>query len=329
VFVGGVTVSNATLHNRDEISRLGVMRGDTVIVRRAGDVIPQVVSVILTERPDDATAIEFPTRCPVCDSPLEQAEGEAVIRCSGGLVCAAQRKQSIKHFASRRAMDIEGLGDKLVDQLVDEKLIHTVADLYRLTAEQLAGLERMGDKSAQNLVAALEKSKQTTLPRFIYALGIREVGEATALNLARHFGTWESLAAATVDALVEVEDVGPVVAEHLRKFLDNADNLAVVDALCESGVSWEDMTPEAGAALPLDGQTWVVTGSLDSMSRDGAKKRLQSLGARVAGSVSGKTHCVVAGPGAGSKLTKAEELGIEVIDEAAFLALLAEYGASP
>lgn len=328
VFVGGVTVSNATLHNRDEIARLGVMRGDTVIVRRAGDVIPQVVSVILEERPADAEAIRFPETCPVCESPLEQIEGEAVTRCSGGLICEAQRKQSIKHFASRRAMDIEGLGDKLVEQLVDEALVHNVADLYRLTGEQLAALERMGAKSAQNLIAALEKSKQTTLPRFIYALGIREVGEATARNLAQHFGSWEKLVAASEAALLEVDDVGPVVADHLRQFLDNPDNLAVVDALRECGVRWEEMTAEA-AERPLAGETWVVTGSLDSMSRDGAKEVLQSLGAKVAGSVSRKTACVVAGPGAGSKLSKARELGIEVIDEDAFLALLSRHGANP
>ena len=225
-------------------------------------------------------------------------------------------------------MDIEGLGDKLVEQLVDETLVHTVADLYHLTAEQLAALERMGEKSARNLVSALEKSKQTTLPRFIYALGIREVGEATARNLAQHFGSWEDLVAASEAALLEVDDVGPVVADHLRQFFDNPDNLAVVDALRECGVRWDDITREA-AELPLAGQTWVVTGSLDSMSRDGARDALQSLGARVAGSVSNKTACVVAGPGAGSKLSKARELGIEVIDEDAFLALLSRHGAIP
>lgn len=329
VFVGGVTVSNATLHNRDEIERLGVMRGDSVIVRRAGDVIPQVVSVIAAERPTDAERIEFPTSCPVCGSPLEQEEGEAVIRCSGGWVCEAQRKESIKHFASRRAMDVDGLGDKLVEQLVDEGLVDNVSDLYRISAEQLAALERMGDKSAQKLVAALDRSKQTTLPRFIFALGIREVGEATALNLARHFGSWESLVAASEDALLQVDDVGPVVADHLRQFMDKPDNLKVVETLRECGVHWKDMTPEPGAAQALAGETWVVTGTLDSMSRDGAKEALQSLGARVAGSVSKKTRCVVAGPGAGSKLTKAEDLGIEVIDEEGFLALLDSHGLKP
>ena len=329
VFVGGVTVSNATLHNRDEIERLGVMQGDTVIVRRAGDVIPQVVSVILAERPADAVAVEFPEACPVCGSPLEQEEGEAVIRCSGGLVCQAQRKQSIKHFASRRAMDIEGLGDKLVDQLVDESLIETVADLFRLDVDTLAALERMGQKSAENLVAAIEASRNTTLPRFIFGLGIREVGEATAGNLARHFGTWEALEAADEDTLLSVDDVGPVVADHIRQFMDNDDNMAVVSALRSAGVGWEDVVREEGADLPLAGETWVVTGTLESMSRDVAKEHLQSLGAKVAGSVSGKTSRVVAGPGAGSKLAKAEQLGVEVIDEAALLALLAEQGVIP
>ncbi|MEE4659143.1 MAG: NAD-dependent DNA ligase LigA [Halieaceae bacterium] len=329
VFVGGVTVSNATLHNRDEIARLGVMKGDSVIVRRAGDVIPQVVSVILEQRPDDASPIRFPTHCPVCDSPLEFIEGEVVVRCSGGLVCAAQRKQSIKHFASRRAMDIEGLGDKLVDQLVDEDLVHSAADLYTLTVEQLAGLERMAEKSAANLRRALDDSKQTTLPRFIYSLGIREVGEATALNLARHFGDLDALIAADEEALLEVDDVGPVVADYVRQFLDAPQNIEVINALIDHGVTWPAVEAEAAGAKPLEGETWVVTGTLDSMSRDEAKGRLQNLGAKVAGSVSKNTDCVVAGPGAGSKLAKAESLGIKVIDEEALLALLAENGESP
>jgi DNA ligase (NAD+) len=226
-------------------------------------------------------------------------------------------------------MDVEGLGDKLVEQLVDEGLIDNVADLYRLSAEQLASLERMGKKSADNLVAALDKSRHTTLPRFIFALGIREVGEATALNLARHFGNWESLVAAGEEALLQVDDVGPVVADHLRQFVDNPDNLAVVAALRDCGVHWDDMTPDPGEGLPLDGETWVVTGTLDSMSRDGAKALLQALGAKVAGSVSKKTHCVVAGPGAGSKLTRAQELGIDVIDEEGLLALLESHGVEP
>ena len=329
VFVGGVTVSNATLHNRDEIDRLGVMKGDTVIVRRAGDVIPQVVSVILPERPDDAEQIRFPEHCPVCDSPLEHIEGEAVVRCSGGLVCQAQRKQSLKHFASRRAMDIDGLGDKLVEQLVDEGLVHNAADLYQLSADTLAGLERMGQKSAENLVAALEKSKHTSLQRFIFALGIREVGEATALNLATHFGSLDKVIAADEEALLEVPDVGPIVADHIRQFLDAEQNLDVIRQLIDAGVHWDEVVPVAAEELPLAGETWVVTGTLEALTRDGAREALQRLGARVAGSVSNKTRCVVAGPGAGSKLTKAQELGVEVIDEDAFLALLRQHGVEP
>ncbi|MDJ0877627.1 MAG: NAD-dependent DNA ligase LigA [Halieaceae bacterium] len=326
VFVGGVTVSNATLHNRDEIERLGVKKGDTVIVRRAGDVIPQVVSVIESERPGDAQAIRFPDHCPVCDSPVERIEGEAVIRCTGGLVCQAQRKQSLKHFASRRAMDVDGLGDKLVDQLVDEGLVENAADLYRLSVEQLAGLERMAEKSARNLVDALETSKQTSLARFIFALGIREVGEATALNLANHFGDLPPIIAASEEQLLAVDDVGPIVADHIRQFLDAEQNLEVIDALVTAGVAWEKVEVADAAELPLAGQTWVVTGTLEATSRDGAKQALQQLGAKVAGSVSKKTSCVVAGPGAGSKLSKAEELGVEVIDEQAFLALLDKHG---
>jgi DNA ligase (NAD+) len=326
VFVGGVTVSNATLHNRDEIERLDVRPGDTVIVRRAGDVIPQVVSVIAERRQPGARPILFPGQCPVCGSPLEREEDEAVTRCTGGLVCAAQRKESIKHFASRRAMDIEGLGDKLVEQLVDEGLIEGVADLYELTVPQLAALERMGEKSAANLVAALDRSRQTTLPRFIFSLGIREVGEATALNLARHFGNWEALVEASEESLLEVPDVGPVVADHLRQFLDSSASLEVVARLRQAGVSWDDLEVVAEDEQPLAGQTWVVTGTLDSMSRDVARNLLQQLGARVAGSVSKKTSCVVAGPGAGSKLARATELGVEVIDEEALLKLLSAAG---
>jgi DNA ligase (NAD+) len=325
VFVGGVTVSNATLHNRDEIERLQVMIGDTVIVRRAGDVIPKVVSVVAAQRPGDARAVLFPQACPVCGSPLEQEEGEAIIRCSGGLVCAAQQKEAIKHFASRRAMDIEGLGDKLVEQLVDESLILSVADLYRLEAGQLAGLERMGPKSAENLVAALARSRDTSLPRFIFALGIREVGEATALSLAGHFGSWEALVEAGEEKLLAVEDVGPVVADHLRQFFDSSESMAVVGALREAGVGWPDMEVQAEAS-PLAGETWVVTGSLDAMSRDGAKDQLRGLGAKVAGTVSAKTTCVVAGPGAGSKLARALELEVKVINEEDFLDMLKSHG---
>jgi DNA ligase (NAD+) len=327
VFVGGVTVSNATLHNSDEIERLGLRLGDTVIVRRAGDVIPQVVAVVMERRPPDARPIEFPRRCPVCGSQVERAQDEAVLRCMGGLVCAAQQKAAIRHFASRRAMDIEGLGDKLVEQLVDEGLVTSVAGLYHLRREQLLALERMGEKSADNLLDALERSKRTSLPRFIFALGIREVGEATALALARHFGNWEDLAAASEQQLLGVSDVGPVVADHLRQFFDSASSMAVVAELRSAGVSWPDIAVDL-SALPLAGQTWVVTGKLEALDRDEARARLQALGAKVAGSVSAKTTCVVAGPGAGSKLGRAQELGVEVIDEAAFLALLASHGAT-
>lgn len=328
VFVGGVTVSNATLHNSDEIERLGVQIGDSVIVRRAGDVIPQVVSVVMDRRPGDARPVVFPDACPVCDSAVERAEDEAVVRCMGGLVCAAQRKAAIKHFASRRAMDIEGLGDKLVEQLVDEGLLESVAGLYQLPREALLELERMGEKSADNLLAALDSSKETTLARFIFALGIREVGEATALSLARHFGSWEALSAATEEQLLEVEDVGPVVADHLVQFFDSPSSMGVVSAMREAGVRWPDETPREQAELPLAGQTWVVTGKLEVMGRSEAKNYLQELGAKVAGSVSAKTHCVVAGPGAGSKLQRARELNVDVIDEESFINLLRQHGVS-
>lgn len=329
VFVGGVTVSNATLHNADEIARLGVRTGDMVIVRRAGDVIPQVVSVVQERRPEDAGEVRFPSQCPVCGSPLEREEGEAVIRCMGGLVCAAQQKAAIKHFASRRAMDVDGLGDKLVEQLVDEGLVKNVAGLYQLQQEQLMGLERMGEKSAAKLLAALEHSKSTSLQRFIFSLGIREVGEATALSLARHFGNWESLVGASEEQLLAVDDVGPVVADHLRQFFDSSTSMAVAEALRAAGVSWPDVEVAQQEQQPLSGQTWVVTGKLEVMGRNDAKAHLQNLGAKVAGSVSAKTHCVVAGPGAGSKLAKAAELGIEVIDEEIFVALLQSHGINP
>jgi len=326
VFVGGATVSNATLHNADEIERLGLRLGDTVIVRRAGDVIPQVVSVVLEKRPPNARPIAFPERCPVCGSTVEREGDEAVLRCLGGLVCPAQQKAAIRHFASRRAMDIDGLGDKLIDQLVERGLVENVAGLYRLDREQLAGLERMGERSADNLLAALERSRETTLPRFIFALGIREVGEATALNLARHFGSWEALAGASEEELLAVEDVGPVVAAHLRQFFESESSLAVVDRLRAAGVHWDNLQKAPADDAPLAGQTWVVTGKLETMGRDEAKAALQALGAKVAGSVSARTDCVVAGPGAGSKLARATELGVEVIDEDAFLRLLARHG---
>lgn len=325
VFVGGVTVSNATLHNRDEIERLGVRIGDTVIIRRAGDVIPQVVSVVASKRPDDAQTIEFPLQCPVCQSPVVAKEGESAYRCTGGIVCEAQRKEAIKHFASRNAMDIDGLGDKIVEQLVDEGLIHSVADLYRLQKHQLVALERMGEKSAENLLSSLENSKKTRLARFIFALGIREVGQATARNLALHFGSLQAIREASVEQLLEVKDIGPVVAAFILDFFSQEQNNQVIDALIANGVQWQESAPMAQAELPLQGKVFVLTGSLESMSRDQGKEKLQRLGAQVAGSVSSKTNYVVAGPGAGSKLAKAQSLGVEVLDETAFLALLHEY----
>lgn len=326
VFVGGVTVSNATLHNQDEINRLGVEIGDTVIVRRAGDVIPQVAAVVKSRRPSNTRPIIFPTQCPVCGSPVETVPGEAVARCTGGLICEAQRKEAIRHFASRKAMDIDGLGDKLVEQLVDHKLIESVADIYALDAERLEKLERMGKKSAEKLVKAIEASKSTTLARFLYALGIREVGETTARNLAREFGGLSALMEADQARLQQVKDVGPVVAHFVEEFFQQRENREIIESLQRAGVHWEEFTPERGSE-PLSGFTYVITGSLESMSRDEAKERLQDLGAKVSGSVSGKTHALIAGPGGGSKLKKAEQLGVRIINEAEFLALLDEVGA--
>ena len=329
VFVGGVTVSNATLHNADEAQRKDVRVGDTVIVRRAGDVIPEVVSVVLSKRPDGAIAFVMPPHCPICGSDVIKPEGEAVARCSGGLYCAAQRKETIKHFASRRAMDIEGLGDKLVEQLVeqlvDSEMIRDPADLYSLRQEQLAAMERMGDKSAANIIAALNKSKTTTLPRFLFALGIREVGEATAQALANKFLTLEALMSASEGQLQQAPDVGPVVAAHLHAFFSQSHNRELIDKLIKAGVKWPVVEMSPAAAQPLAGQTVVLTGSMESLTRDKAKERLQLLGAKVAGSVSKKTSFVVAGTEAGSKLAKAEELGIEVLDEMTLLALLQRY----
>ena len=322
VFVGGVTVSNATLHNGDEIQRLGICIGDTVIIRRAGDVIPQVAKVVLDRRPANARPIFFPERCPVCDSAVVRAEGEAVARCSGGLFCGAQIKQAIKHFASRKAMDIDGLGDKLVDLLVDREVIFSVADLYDLKTEQLQGLERLAEKSAANLVAAIEASKATSLAKFFYSLGIREVGETTGQTLANNFGSLEAVIAADTEALLEVDDIGPIVAGHIVDFFRNPDNLSIIQALRDAGVSWPDIDQNAQASQPLKGQTWVLTGGMDIMSRAEAKDRLQELGAKVAGSVSAKTAQVVAGPGAGSKLTKAQSLDIPVMNEAEFIEFL-------
>jgi DNA ligase (NAD+) len=327
VFVGGVTVSNATLHNADEIERLGVRIGDTVIVRRAGDVIPQILQVVRERRPDAARAIVFPQRCPICASPVERVEGEVVNRCTGGLVCPAQLKGSVLHFASRRALDIEGLGDKLVEQLVDAKLIATVADLYALPLATLAGLERMGLKSAQNLLDALAKSKQTTLPRFLYALGIPEVGEATALALANHFGALEPVLAADVEQLKQVPDVGPVVAAHVVDFFATARNREVIGQLCGPaiGITWPALVARRREQQPLSGKIFVLTGNLRSFTRDEAKARLQALGAKVSGSVSKKTSYVVAGLEPGSKLAAAQELGVEVLDEDGLLELLASH----
>ena len=321
VFVGGVTVGNATLHNADEINRLGVCVGDTVIVRRAGDVIPQIVKAVLEKRPEGAQPILFPERCPVCQSSVKRVEGEAVARCTGGLFCGAQTKEAIKHYASRKAMDIDGLGDKLVDALVDNELIYSVADLYELKLEKLINLERMAQKSAENLLNSIEASKQTTLPKFLFSLGIREVGEATAQTLANNFGTLDKVIEASVEQLLEVEDVGPVVARHIVDFFRNPDNLSIVEAIRNSGVQWKDIDQTA-QSLPLKGQTWVLTGTLETMSRAEAKDRLQQFGAKVSGSVSAKTHAVVAGPGAGSKLNKAQSLDIQILTEESLIVFL-------
>ncbi|KTF14767.1 NAD-dependent DNA ligase LigA [Pseudoalteromonas sp. H105] len=325
VFVGGVTVSNATLHNGDEIARLGVKVGDTVIIRRAGDVIPQITQVVLERRPDDAKDIIFPVTCPICDSHVEKVEGEAVARCTGGLVCQAQRKQAIKHFASRKALDIDGLGDKIVDQLVDRELIKTPADLFILKQGHFESLERMGPKSAKNLVSALEDAKQTTLAKFLYSLGIREVGEATAQNLATHFLTLEKVTQANIEALVEVSDVGEIVAKHVSSFFAEPHNTDVVNALIEQGVHWSQLTVPSEDSQPLAGLTYVLTGTLNELNRNDAKARLQALGAKVSGSVSAKTDALIAGEKAGSKLTKAQDLGIEVLTEDDLIALLAKH----
>lgn len=319
VFVGGVTVSNTTLHNMDEIERLGLRIGDTVIVRRAGDVIPKVVKVVKPAK-KKLTAIELPKNCPACGALIEK-DGDVLYRCSAGITCPAQRKESIKHFASRSAMDIDGLGDKLVEQLVDEGIIDNAADIFALGVEQIASLERMGPKSAENLMVAIDKSKQTTLPRFLFSLGVREVGEATARQLVNYFGELDKIIAADIESLEQVTDVGPVVARHIRVFFSNEENLNLVRKLQEYGASWPKVEIDR-AMQPLEKQTWVLTGTLEIMPRNEAKAQLISLGAKVAGSVSKNTTCVVAGPGAGSKLNKAEELGIKIIDEGEFLALL-------
>jgi DNA ligase (NAD+) len=350
VFVGGVTVGSATLHNMDEVARLGLHIGDHVVVRRAGDVIPKIVSVVppaeaaLLEHtaPEAAAAesaspvqtavrrrIEAPTQCPVCQSPIMREPGEILLRCSGGPICRAQLEQSLLHFASRSAMDIEGLGAKLVEQLVSHKQVGSLADLYRLDVPGLAALDRMGEKSARNLVDAITASKSVSLPRFLFALGIRDVGEATALALANHFGSLDALMEASPAQLTDVPDIGPVVAGRVADFFREPRHRQVIEHLLAAGVTPRPQPVLAREQLPLSGQLWVVTGTLASLDRAAAKTLLQGLGAKVAGSVSGKTTCVVAGPGAGSKLTTAESLGIRVLDEAEFLALLAAYGASP
>lgn len=334
VFVGGVTVTNATLHNFEEVERKDVRVGDTVIVRRAGDVIPEVVAVVLEQRPMKPAAhdlfatepeqppVAMPGHCPECGSAIEKPEGEAIARCTGGLYCPAQRKQALWHFAARRALDIDGLGDKLVDQLVDAELLHTAADIYHLTLPQVANLERMAEKSAQNLLAAIETSKQTTLPRFIFALGIRNVGEATAKDLARYFGNLDALMAASEEQLQQVPDVGPVVAASLAHFFAQPHNREVITALRQAGVVWSEGEASADVSAALAGKTFVLTGTLPNLSRDEAKDMIEAKGGKVAGSVSKKTHYVVAGTEAGSKLEKALALGVPVIDESQLKALL-------
>lgn len=323
IFVGGVTVSNATLHNADEIERLGVKIGDSVTIRRAGDVIPQVVSVVLDRRPASARDIIFPNHCPVCNSEIERVEGEAVARCTGGLVCQAQRKEALKHFVSRKALDVDGLGVKVIEQLVDKEMVKTPADLFRLKAGQLTILERMGPKSAQNIVNALEKSKLTTLARFLYSLGIREVGEATAANLALHFETLDNISQATFDELLEVQDVGVVVASHITSFFEQDKNKKVIEELMELGVQWPSVVkPSEDSVQPLLGKVVVLTGSLSQLSRSDAKAALQALGAKVTGSVSKNTDILFAGEAAGSKLAKAQELGIEIRTEQDLLSMI-------
>ena len=320
VFVAGVTVSNATLHNGDEIERLDIAIGDTVVIRRAGDVIPQIIGVLHDRRPADARPIIFPKTCPVCDSAIVRIEGEAVARCTGGLFCAAQRKEALKHFVSRKAMDIDGIGGKLIEQLVDRELIHTPADLFKLDLTTLTRLERMGAKSAENALASLEKAKNTTLARFIFALGIREVGEATALNLANHFKTLEALQNADLEALQQVPDVGEVVANRILAFWHEPHNVAVVNDLIAQGVHWETVETKEVTENRFKGKTVVLTGTLTQMGRNEAKALLQDMGAKVSGSVSAKTDFVIAGDAAGSKLTKAQELGVAVLTEEEFLA---------
>lgn len=327
VFVGGVTVTNATLHNQDEIERKDIRIGDTVIVRRAGDVIPEIVGAVKSKRKKGARRFKLPTQCPECGSDIVKLEDEVAARCTSGLYCPAQRREAIRHFASRRAIDIEGLGDKLVELLDQKQLIKNVADLYKLKVKDVAALERMGDKSAENLIQALQDSQQTTLPRFIFALGIRQVGEATAQALANHFGDLKSLRKAKSEALERVPDVGPVVARSIVAFFKQLHNKEVIDRLIKSGMHWDDIKLKPAADMPLAGQVFVLTGMLSSMTRAGAKDRLQSLGAKVAGSVSKKTDYVVVGADPGSKATRAEQLGVAVLNEDELAKLLAKHGA--
>jgi DNA ligase (NAD+) len=323
VFVGGVTVTNATLHNEDEVRRKDVHVGDTVIVRRAGDVIPEVVRVLVEKRPRGATAFAMPAHCPECGSAIVRLPDEAIARCTGGLYCPAQRKQALLHFASRRALDIEGLGDKLVDQLVDGGLVRTPADVYRLGIPELSGLERMAEKSAANVVAAIDRSKAATLARFIFGLGIRHVGEATARDLAQHFGSLDALLKADVAALLEVRDVGPVLAESIARFFAERHNRDVIAELRAAGVHWRETEPQRTTAGRLAGLTFVLTGTLPALAREDAKALIEAEGGKVAGSVSAKTSYVIAGADAGTKLAKARQLGVPVLDEDGLRALLA------
>ncbi|AHG73969.1 DNA ligase [Mannheimia sp. USDA-ARS-USMARC-1261] len=321
VFVAGVTVSNATLHNGDEIERLGIVIGDTVIIRRAGDVIPQITGVVAERRPENAKKIEFPTACPICNSAVVRVEGEAVARCTGGLFCGAQRKEALKHFVSRKAMDIDGVGEKLIEQLMARELIKTPADLFKLDHTTLMRLERMGEKSAQNALNSIEKAKNTTLHRFLFSLGIREVGEATALNLANHFGSLEAIRQANFEQLKEVQDVGEVVANRIVSFWQEPHNVEVVEDLIAQGLHWENVVKTEIADNPLKDKNVVLTGTLTQLTRDEAKALLQSLGCKVSGSVSGKTDYLIAGEKAGSKLAKAQELGIQILTEQDFIDL--------
>ncbi len=323
VNVGGVTVTNATLHNQDEIKRKDIRVGDTVIVRRAGDVIPEVVRVVPEKRPENTQAYLLPDKCPDCGSEVTRVKDEAVLRCTGGLFCPAQRKQALQHFASRRAMDIDGLGEKLVEQLIDNDLVKNIADIYSISHEQWAGLERMGKKSAENMIKALEKSKSTTLAKFLYALGIREVGESTAGILAQHFGSIDKLIQATKADLQKIPDIGPVAAQQIVAFFQQSHHREIIQQLQTVGVHWAAQT-EPQTANSLAGQTFVLTGTLSTMTREEAKSRLQNLGAKVSGSISKKTHCLVAGEKAGSKLKKAQDLGVKIIDEAGLRALLGD-----